>query len=173
MSNPKSMFSLGADYERLCMAAGRGEHPDTGEPIEDFAELDALFDAIQDDVGEKIAATAYVTQRLKADAGVLAEEIKRLQAKKASIEANNERLKDKLREFMETTETPKVKTPSVSVSLGKPTERVSIVDEDAVPEDYAEVVRRVSKSAVKDALKQGLDVSGAKLVPGPKRLTIR
>lgn len=167
-----SMFDLSADYERLLQIAELGADPVTGEVYEP-EDIDKAFTEIKGEAEDKISSTAYVLQRLKADANVLDEEIKRLKAKRDSILAGRERLQDRLREFMATAEVHKVKTPSISVSLGKPSERCEITDETAVPDDYARVVRQVEKQQVKDALKKGQDVPGAQLVNGPNRLTIR
>lgn len=175
MSKPTSMFGISADYERLCIAAGRGEHPDTGEVIEDFEELDKLFEAIEDEAADKVAATAFVIQRLKADEALLDEEAKRLKAKQQAVTKRRERLTETLKTFMETTETEKVKTPSVSVTLGKPSKRVEIEDEKKLPPQYIELVttRKVDRNAIKAALKAGNTVSGASLEDGKRGLTIK
>jgi hypothetical protein len=48
----------------------------------------------------------------------------------------------------------------------RPSEAVEVVVEDMIPEEYktTKVVTTVSKTAIKDAIKQGTDVPGATLV---------
>lgn len=45
---------------------------------------------------------------------------------------------------------------------------VEILDEKSIPEQYCSYERKISKSAISDALKQGIEVPGAKLNTEPK-----
>lgn len=168
----KSMYDLGAEYRRLLDIASKGFDTETGEVLEQEA-MEACFKALEGAVEDKVAGTAQVIRRLAADAAEVSEEASRLAARARSIENAREYLKNRLRSFMLATETQKVKTPFVTVSIGKPTTRVVIYDESEVPQEYKKTYESVMKSKVKEDIENRGHVPGARLESGPERLIIR
>lgn len=167
-----SMFSLTQDFEDLLIISELGYDPRTGEAFEPD-DIDKAFAELEAASEDKIAGTAFVLKRLKGEAALVKAEIDRLQAKKRSIENGHERLADLLRDFMRRTKLMKVKHPTISVSLGKPTQRVKVLDESKLAGIYIRTKTEPNKSAIKKDLEEGIQVKGAELEDGPERLTIR
>lgn len=170
----RSMWDLTEAHERLLTIAGVGYDPETGEAFEE-EELGRAFDALDDEAEAKILAAGFVSKRLAADAEALDAEIKRLTRMRDTARSGRELLIDRLREFMGTTGLVKVKSTYLSVSLGAASQRVEITDEKALRSDYLRTVTSVTprKEDIARALKAGATVEGAKLVDGPKRVTIK
>jgi hypothetical protein len=167
------MFDLSNEYIRLLEMSRLGYDYETGEVLEE-EEVDRAFAALTGDVQTKVAGAAFVVMRLDKEADMVDEEIRRLQLKKIRIQRGHDRLKDRIRQLMSLTEIDRVKTPSISVTLGKPAERVAIYDKELLPEEY-----RVSppwkphKLAIKKAIQNGDEIAGAHLEKGQASLTIR
>ena len=113
-----------------------------------------------DEVGavleEKVDAIAAVSSRLKADKQTLADEIKRLQARKKSIERQEERLREFLLYSMETMKIKKVKTAKHTVSLKACPMSLIIEPEfriDEVDKEFVITEKKLNKTAVKDFYK--------------------
>lgn len=169
----RSMFDLRDDYERLASIAAIGYDPDTGETLEP-EDLAREWEAIQDEAAEKVLATGYVLKRIKAQKDLVDEERARLKRKSDALEKSASALQDLLRAFMEGTRNERVKGASLSVSLGKPTERVEVAAVQSLPAEYLRYPDpEPRKAEIRAALKEGKEVPGASLVPGPRRLTIR
>ena len=81
-------------------------------------------------------------------------------------------LKDYLRHNMDKAGVDKV-AGLFSVSLGEASQVVVITDENAIPDAYAKYERKVSKSEVKAALEAGVEVPGACIEQGKRRLVIK
>jgi hypothetical protein len=102
-------------------------------------------------------------------------EIRRLKAIVKHFNSVSETLRDKLREFMRITETPKVKTTTLSVSLGKPSVSVVVDDVQALPIEFQRITVTADKVQVKRYLdaEKTTSIAGAHLEEGKPRLTIR
>ena len=161
----KSMYDLTQAYQSLL------EMTDTDGEITE--EMSRAWTEIEGAIDEKIQGTAFVIERLKSQASEVSKEIDRLYARKKSIERAQEALGDRLRDFMRYTNVDKVKTPYVTVSLGKPSVSVKIESIDDLPKQLCRLTYTPDKDAITRQLKQGEEVPGAVLVEGKPRLTIR
>lgn len=132
--------------------------PETGEVMDITDELDAL----QMGREEKLESVALVIKNLTAEATAIRNEEKALADRRKTAENRVEWLKGYL---MQSLAGKKFSTPKVAVSFRSTT--AVFVEDDAEflkehPE-YARIKTEIDKSALKDALKNGAEVSGAAL----------
>lgn len=121
---------------------------------------------------DKLEGYCQVIKQLKAEAEMFAAEAARLTERKKAIEANAERMRGAVIAYMSAAGQTKAKAGTFSVSIGS-TESVEILDSAAIPAEYmTQPAPTPSKTAIKDALKAGVDIAGARLAVGT-RLTIR
>ena len=138
-------------------------------------QLTDCLDSIEDSFDEKANNIVKLVSSLSVNVDGIDKELKRLQAMKKSITGNQDRLKEYLRYNMEATGINKIKHSLFSITLGKPTATVEIVDIDFLPDNFVntEVVVKADKRAILKALKDGEDIPGAILSTGKSRLLIK
>lgn len=120
---------------------------------------------------EKIEAIACFIKDLRAESAEIAEEAKRLQARKKAKESKQERLEEYLAGYLQSTGKSKFETSRVVLSFRK-SEAVDVLDEDAVIKfadqhidmGLVKTKAEVVKTAIKAAIKSGTDVPGAAIV---------
>lgn len=139
---------------------------------------EALADTLEGLEGEiKIKAENIIHILLNSGTDVVAldGEIKRLQARKKSIENGKERLKEYLRFNMEATGITRIECPLFSISLGKGRAIVSIDDEGALPGEYVNTKTTTApdKRRILAALKDGAVIEGASLTTSEPSLRIK
>lgn len=167
----KSIFDLSAAHERLLVIAGLGYDPDTGEAFEP-GDISKAFDELDEEAEAKILACGFVIKKLDSDFDALDVEIKRL-ARMRDVKRNGKaRVIGLLRDFMDTTGLEKVKSPYLSVTLGKASKRVEV--SGGLPRWWYTNPERVpDKAKIAASLKAGNSITGAKLVDGLRSVTIR
>lgn len=135
----------------------------TGEATEDF--LADTLEAIEGEFEEKALQVGRFVLSLKPSVEAIDTEIKRLQARKKAIQAQEDRVKSYLRDNMEAAEISKIECPLFTILCKKPQQRVVVDDESALPDDFVSVKTVVSpdKKALLKALKEGGEVKGAHL----------
>lgn len=131
-----------------------------GELTEETA---AKLEIAQDQLNDKAEAYCKLIRNVSAEADALKAEADRLTKRRKSLENLQTRLKESLRCAMMVSETPKMDAGIFKLSLRK-SEAVDIMDEAAVPDTFCTFERKVSKSAIKDFIKQGGEVKGAKMI---------
>ena len=104
---------------------------------------------------EKIEGCAVVYKEFVAEADALAAEIKNLQERKRVAENKAEWLKKYLAENLNG---EKFSTPKCKISYRKSESVAFDGDVEEMPDEYCKVERKLDKTAVKKALKAGLDV---------------
>lgn len=175
---PRSIFDLEGKWLRLLELSHDGFDPETGE----YLEMDKLFAELEGDVDNKIAGCGFVIMRLKKDAEMVNDEMKRLKEKKGRIDAGRQRLENRVRDFMALTsdesEGKSVKKPWISVTLSKPSKNtVSVTNPGEIPAEFMTVpVMPDPKPIVADikkALKTGQHVPGTMLIESKRTLTIK
>ena len=173
MSNPRSMYDLEGEWLGLLAALEDTFDETTGEYSEPTG-IDEAFAALGEDVEVKLAGCAHVLRRLKADSAMVAEEEKRLAARRKRIDASRQRLEERVRELMLLTETPRVKTPTISLTLAKASMRVEVVG--PVPAQYLTTPvmpePKPMLAEIKKALRKGARIPGACLIEGKRSLRI-
>ena len=121
---------------------------------------------------QELAAKLSVNQITLDD---LDSQIKDLQAKKKNLQKGIDNFKDELREGMADNGIVRIESEEYGVlfRLDEPSEVVSIINENNIPEKFFRVKKEVDKTAVKKALQCGDEVTGAELKTGKHRLTIK
>jgi len=122
-------------------------------------------------------AQAIVATAFNVESGIDAidAQIKRLQERKLTIKAKSEWLRNYLKKNMEASGISKIDCPLFSITLSAPSKQVEIENESLLPDEFVSVKTDVKpdKAALAKALKKGVEVPGALLVDGARRLTIR
>lgn len=110
---------------------------------------------------EKLEGCAVVYKELKADAEALANEIKTLQERKARLVKKQEWLADYMAVALNG---EKLKTPKCTISYRK-SESVELTGNiEEVPSEYCKTKVELDKTAVKKAIKEGIEVPGCSLI---------
>lgn len=150
----------------------------TGEVIETEEEFDALYDSIQLDLHTKLDNTNCLIKTIDGDLNVIDREIRRLTAEKKAREAKKEWLKNRIDYFVKRQFTDengnidtegvhkyKLELPHSKISYRK-SDSVEITNFDLIPSKYIKkkIEESPDKVAIKDAIKNGKEISGAKLV---------
>ena len=139
----------------------------------DEQTLADTLEGIEGAIQVKAENLVKVVESMDADKTAIQTEIKRLTARRQSIEARQKWLREYLRGNMEKAGISKISCPLFTITLAKPRPVASVVDEDALPDEYVVVTRRPDKKAILDALKAGLEVPGAELEESKPALMIR
>jgi hypothetical protein len=173
MTTPNSIYGLTGSWLDLMAALEDTFDEATGEYHEPEG-TDAAFEALGEDIEAKLCGCAHVLRRLKADAALVGDEVSRLQARRKRIDASRVRLEERVRLLMVQTETPRAKNPSITITLSKAAQVVSITG--PVPPQYCTTPvlpeARPMKAEIKAAIKAGVAVPGAELVDGSRSLRI-
>ena len=143
--------------------------------VDENGELpESVFEQIADlQIGEteKIESIACFIKDLRAEAAEISEEYKRLQARKKAKESKEERLEEYLSGYLQSTGKSKFETSRVVLSFRK-SEAVDVLDEEAVIKfadqhidmGLVKTKAEVVKTAIKAAIKSGIDVPGAAVI---------
>lgn len=155
---PKSLYQIRQDHLTLLAMIEDNE----GELTPELEEMLCLSN---DDFESKAISYAYVVKGFDFSTEVIDKEIKRLQDLKAKSEKRKELFKQRLSEAMQQFGIEKIDNPLMKLSFRK-SESVEITDEEKISSDYTEtkVVTTISKTKIKEAIKEGLKVEGAELV---------
>lgn len=135
-------------------------HDNEGELVGD---LEARLDAAEAAFADKIDACLSVRSGLDADAKALREEEKRLAARRKSLEAAGERLREYVAACMRVAGQKKIKTSryTATLAIGKP--RVVIEAGADVPDEYVRIKREPDKASIATALERGDELAFARL----------
>jgi len=145
---------------------------DMDAPVE---QLQETIDLIEDDFNSKAVNLVKYTNSIDSDIKAVDEEIKRLQERKKVLSNKRDGFRDYLRINMEKSGINKIESPIFNVTLGKAADVVVIDEQDNLPDDFVECSMTIkpNKKAIKEALKDGEDVPGARLESGKSRLIIK
>ena len=102
-------------------------------------------------------------------------EIDRLTIMKKAIDNKNTKFKEYVKENMERLDLPKIDTELGTLSIAKNPASVEIFDETLISDEYKKekVTVSIDKTSIKNALKAGKDVQGARLVEDKTSLRIK
>jgi hypothetical protein len=151
----KSIFNIQQEYINLLNQLEESD----GELT---PELEQALIIAEQELEIKSVGYAHVIRKVESDVGIIAAEIKRLQALKKAKETTVERLKTSVETAMELFGIKKVETPTMVLTL-RPSESVTIEDESKLPKEFivAKTTYTPDKVAIKKAIKAGEPVSGA------------
>lgn len=137
-------------------------------------ELMDCLDQIKGEFDIKAGNIMAVNETMTEKVNSIDSQIKRLQARKKTIQNTQERLKEYLRSNMERLGFEKISCDFFTVTLGEPVQKVQVNDVNLLPDEFVTVKSEVKPdlNAIKKALKDG-EVAGAVLVDGKSRLLIK
>lgn len=139
-------------------------------------ELRMLMAKTEIDFNDKVIATVKVLKNMENDVDIIDAEIKRLTARKKSIQSKVDWLKGGIKASMENNEIFKVKSPLFTVSLSDLVDGSVVIDcpIENLPEEYikTKTTVEVDKSALKDDLKAGVYIEGC-YIEQVRKFTIR
>lgn len=152
MSN---IYQITGEYQNLVRILTENE----GELTPEIEQALAIN---KDELQAKGINYGFVIKNIDAEIDIIDSEIKRLQGLKKVRTNAIERLKTTLQGAMELYEIQELKTPIIKINFRKSesTEFSNVAD---IPEDYITIkMERIpNKVAIKDAIKQGIEVPGA------------
>lgn len=128
-------------------------------------DFEVILDTIKDNAFHKITNIGKLIKNIDAESAIIADEIKRLQARKKAHENKVERLKDYVYRAMGMLNTKKVEDTIMPVSIRKSPASANIIDEVAIDKKYLiEQQPKIDKKAILQDLKKGVSVVGAELI---------
>lgn len=139
------------------------------ELIENGEEgLEDTLESLNDTIELKADGYARIIRNLEANAVALKTEIDRLTNRRRSIENSIDRLKENLKNAMIATGKEKIKTDLFNVTVVNNPVAVNVIDEKLIPEEYfkVEIIRKLDKLSLRDAIKSGEEIQGARLMQG-------
>lgn len=138
----------------------------TGEVDENYDKLTDLKDEINALVVSKGKDLIYVLRKQDNYAEAIDEEIKRLQALKKSYAKKKENLSNYIKMCMIANNIKAIETPVGKLSVVNNAESVEIYDESLIDKKFikTKVEETISKTDIKNAIKNGEEVQGARLV---------
>lgn len=136
----------------------------TGE-IKECEALEALTKEIEQDLSSKTGRIIQVFQNNKAQIEVLDKEIKRLEARKKSLENKDKNFKNFLKYTLERIGVKKIDTIFGIIGIKNNPASVELIDKDKIPAEFKTIkyVEDISKTEISKALKSGVEVPGAEL----------
>lgn len=131
---------------------------------EDQQLLADTIESLQDSIADKAIGYGKVINQLVADEKQLANKIKHDQERMRALSNNISRLKLALQHGMETAGKDKIKDIDLSIWIQNNPVSVAVTDDKLIPGEFTEVEKKLNKTAIKQALNDGEEVPGAKLV---------
>ena len=149
------------------------------EALENLTDLDdqSVKDTLESLEGEfklKTTNVAKFIKNLEHTAAGIKEAESRQYKRRTSIESKVKHLKEYLRYNLEKTNTKKVESSEITISLQNNPHKVVITSEQKIPSSYIETkeLQSIDKGKIKEALKNGEDVPGCELIQ-EKRVSIK
>ena len=151
---------------------------ETGEIVETEEEFNELYNSIQLDLQTKLDNTNCLQKMIDGELEVIDKEIKRLTAEKSARVRKKEWLKNRVDAFVKRQFTDengnvdeegvhkyKLDLPHSKISYRK-SASVEVTDLETLPEEYikTKIEKNPDKVAIKNAIKDGKEVKGAKIV---------
>lgn len=122
------------------------------------------LDSIEDAIENKAENIAKLVRNLESDVSAYKEEEDRLKTKRQATENKVKWLKTYLEDNMKLTGKTKFKSGMFNFSIQKNPASVNITDERIIPEEFLiPQLPKIDKTALKNILKNGVEVPGAEL----------
>jgi hypothetical protein len=165
MAAPVLAFPSGSLYEIHDHIAALFDTLDGADSPELRAEIESEINRYLEAEIRKVDGVASYLAHCEAQAGFAAQEIKRLQERKALWEQRFERVKQAAIAAMEECGAKKLEGRSSTLSLRACPPAVEILDEDLVPAEYktSKTVVSIDKKALKATLEANAEIPGADL----------
>jgi hypothetical protein len=149
-----NLFNIKQEYLAIAQELAEGELT---------PELEQQLAITEANLQEKAINYGYVIKTFESECDILDNEIKRLQALKKARTSAIDKLKDNISEAMLLFNITEVKAPTFKLSFRK---SESIECDEVVSEEYCNIKTTITpdKVAIKQAIKEGKEVLGARLI---------
>lgn len=149
-----NLYNIKSEYINIAMQLTDGELT---------PELEQALQITEQNLHDKAVNYGYVIKTIESEVDIIDAEIKRLQELKRSRSNAVEKLKSNITEAMELFGVTEVKAPTFKLSFRK---SESIECDEFVDSNYCTVKTSIApdKVAIKQAIKEGKDVVGARLI---------
>ena len=166
MAEKQTLWQLTEQGSKLEEMIENSINWETGEVDENYDKLTDLKDEINALVVSKGKDLIYVLRKQDNYAEAIDEEIKRLQALKKSYAKKKENLSNYIKMCMIANNIKAIETPVGKLSIVNNAESVEIYDESLIDKKFikTKVEETISKTDIKNAIKNGEEVQGARLV---------
>ena len=145
--------------------------------IRDLEELDLGQEEFEDklanlsgELADKATAVAMFVRNIEATVDAMKQAEKQIADRRKAKEAKAERIRSYLLENMLRIGISKIDTPYFSLSVRKNPPAVEVINLDAIPDEYLDIPPLpqpvLNKNRLKDDLKNGVIVEGARLTAG-------
>lgn len=140
------------------------------ETDEQLVEVEKKLVELQGSFNDKCVAVAKHILNIESDSAQVDAEIARLMAVRDRRMKQVNWFKEYLKRSMEATNTQEIDGTVLKLKIKKNPPSVEVFDEALVPETYkkTKTVVTVDKTAIKEALKQGIGVDGTKVIQGTR-----
>ena len=154
-----NLYELNHEWETVFNMLEDGE-------IDDKTIFDTI-ESIEADIDSKADGYGKIIRMLQGNILVMEEEIKRLQARKSTLDNRIKALKSNLQSVMENIGKPRIQTDIFTFSITKNPPSVKIEDGAEIPEEY-QIPQpfKVDKAKIKEDLKNGKKLDWAKIEQG-------
>lgn len=129
----------------------------------DEQTLNDTLESLSAETVEQVERLACAVIRRRQAVDAVKTEIQRLQDRKMLLETQQEKIKKIINDYMIKTNNKKIKTPLADVSIRKNAESVYIIDESKLDESFFVIKKELSKTLIKNHLKNGGECAGAEL----------
>lgn len=139
------------------------------------AEVEDTLEALEGEFKQKAVMVGRFMLNLNPTVDALDKEIDRLKKRRDSIKGKQDSVKNYLRNNMLATGINKIECELFTVLCKKPQQVVCIDDKSALPEEFTNVKTTITpnKIAIKKAIKDGGNVTGASLKAGQAPIEIK
>lgn len=164
------LYEISAQYQNIADLLNNPEFADNPDIL-------TALDNIEDDFNNKVQQTLFIMKNIESEIEPIDAEIKRLQAMKKARQNNVERIKTRLKANLQATGIHKVNCGVFNLSYRLAEQSAVEIDEELflannLNENFVTVKISPNKTEIKNALKNGETVLGAKLIDS-EVLTIR
>lgn len=137
--------------------------------LDDQTFADTL-EAISGDIEEKAKAVAMFARNLEASAESIKQAEKQMADRRKALENKAEKVRQYILDNMLKTGISKIDCPYFSLSVKKNPPAVDVIQQDMIPMEYFDIppmpAPQLNKTRLKDDLKNGVVVDGARLTQG-------
>jgi hypothetical protein len=168
MKNELTLFQIAQEYRAIAdvlMDSGCDE-----QTLQDTLEAEGW------DLECKAQNYGFVIRNLEAGAAAIKQAEEQMASRRKAMENRVKMLQQRLKDGMEMAGVSKLECPYFAISIAKNPAAVEILDERQIPIEFMKIPEpppaTPDKTAIKEALKAGQDVPGAKLTQGT-RLSIK
>lgn len=168
MEQHKSLFKISNEFRSLIESSFEIENTDEVDQKE-------LLDAIKNELKDKADSVAAYARKLKADIETAKSEMDRIKQILDQRKRKAEKYNEYILMCMDIMQESSVEGETSKISVRKPSKVVTIVDEKKIPLKYLieQTTVKVDKLKIKEMLKNGHEIEGAKLEDGKRSVTFK